>query len=99
MPWIRFEPFDVRFECDDDESVFDVGRRNGVPIATACIGNGTCGLCRVKIVDGEDNLTPFNAAERRHMGNVYYLTKVRLACQACVFGGDVTVEVPPVQKT
>ena len=33
-------------------------------------------------------------SERKHLGNVYFITKVRLSCQAKVIAdGDVTVEV------
>ena len=99
MPNITFEPFHVTLPCADGDSVFDVGRRNGVPISTACAGQATCGLCRVKIVAGEAHLSAFNAGERRHLGNVYFITKERLACQARVSGGDVVVAVPPIQKT
>ena len=96
MPSVTFLPGDLRVECAAGESVFDVGRRAGVRIPTSCVGNASCGLCRVKIVSGEDQLAPFNAAERRHLGNVYFLTKVRLSCQARVLGGDIVVEVPNV---
>ena len=98
MPSITFEPFHVTLDCADGESVFDVARRNGVPISTACAGQATCGLCRVKIVAGEAHLTPFNAGEGRHLGNVYFITKERLACQARVHGGDMTVSVPPIRR-
>jgi uncharacterized 2Fe-2S/4Fe-4S cluster protein (DUF4445 family) len=92
---ITYQPSGLRVSCEDFESVFAVGQRNGIEIATACVGKATCGLCRVKILDGEAFTTPFNAAEKRHLGNVYFLTKVRLACQTRVVGGDVVVEVPP----
>jgi len=49
----------------------------------------------VKIVEGEGHLSPFNAAERKHLGNVYFINKLRLSCQArLVDDGDVTVELP-----
>ena len=49
----------------------------------------------MKIVGGESLLSPFNADERKHLGNVYFITKQRLSCQARVVGeGEVTVEVP-----
>src|SRR5262249_49285472 len=82
MPTITFEPFHVAFPCADGESVFEVARRNGVPIATACVGRATCGLCRITILAGEPHVSPFNAEERKHLGNVYFLTKERLSCQA-----------------
>jgi ferredoxin len=98
MPKITFLPANATIECNDGESVFDVGRRNDIAIETACVGNGSCGRCRVKIVDGEQFLPPFNDIEKNHLGNVYFITKVRLACQSIVRGGDVTVEVPSPKK-
>jgi ferredoxin len=92
---VTFQPAGVRIDCVDGDSVFDVGRRAGLEISTACVGKATCGLCRVKILAGEDSLSPFNAAERKHLGNVYFITKTRLACQTRV-SGDVVVELPPV---
>jgi 2Fe-2S ferredoxin len=98
MPIITFEPFQVSVPCADGESVFDVARRHGIPIATACSGQATCGLCRVKVVSGEAFLPPFGDNERKHLGNVYFITKERLACQARVSGGDVVIAVPPLRK-
>jgi ferredoxin len=72
----------LRVDCRDGESVFDVGRRAGVAIPTSCVGKASCGLCRVRVVSGEAHLTPLNAAERKHLGNVYFITKQRLSCQA-----------------
>jgi uncharacterized 2Fe-2S/4Fe-4S cluster protein (DUF4445 family) len=90
---VTFQPSGVRAECADGDSVFEVGRRAGVEISTACVGKATCGLCRVKLLDGEAHVSPLNAAEKKHLGNVYYLTKMRLSCQTRV-SGDVVVEVP-----
>lgn len=92
---IRFLPDDVTATCQPGETVFDVGRRRGVAIETACVGQATCGLCRVRILEGEEHLSAVNAHEERHLGNVYYLTKVRLSCQAVIHGGSVTVELAP----
>lgn len=91
---MTFQPSGLRVDCADGESVFEVGRRAGVEISTACVGKATCGLCRVKILAGEGSLSPLNAAEKKHLGNVYFITKTRLSCQSRV-SGDVTVELPP----
>lgn len=82
MPSITYLPAGTRLACAPGESVFEVARRGGVHVPTACAGQATCGLCRVKIVAGEEHLTPLNAAERKHLGNVYFITKLRLSCQA-----------------
>ena len=97
MASVTFQPVGLRVDCGDGESVFEVGRRAGVEIATACVGKATCGLCRVKIVAGEAHTSPLNAAEKKHLGNVYFLTKMRLACQTRVHG-DVVVDVPPAAE-
>jgi ferredoxin len=74
------------------DSLFDAGARVQAGIDTACVGKGTCGLCRVKILAGAEHLPPFTDEERKHLGNVYHITKVRLACR-CKVAGDVTIEV------
>ena len=97
MPSVTYLPNGVRVDCAADESIFEIARRAGIAVNTACVGKATCGLCRVKIVSGEAHLSPFNAAERKHLGNVYFINKVRLSCQArlCDGDGDVVVELPP----
>jgi ferredoxin len=78
--------------CAEGDTLFDAGGRVGAGIETSCVGKGTCGLCRVKIVAGAEHLTPYTDEERKHLGNVYHLTKVRLACRSRV-SGDVTIQV------
>ena len=101
MPTVTYQPFGTSVEIAAGESVYEAGRRSGVPIPTACGGKGTCGLCRVKIVDGEKVLPPLTAEEKKHLGNTYFITKLRLSCQCKVSGGDVTVlipDMPPKKK-
>ena len=100
MPSITYLPAGTRVDCVAGESVFEVARRAGVEVTTACVGKATCGLCRVKVVAGEQHLSAFNAAERKHLGNVYFINKLRLSCQARVGAGasdvdaHVVVELP-----
>jgi ferredoxin, 2Fe-2S len=92
MPRITFLPSGLTVDCQDGENILEVGRRHQVPIDTACIGRATCGLCRIRIVSGAESLDPYNKEEEKHLGNVYFITKIRLACQSIV-RGDVTVEL------
>lgn len=73
-------------------TLFEAGAKVTAGIDTACVGKGTCGLCRVKIVAGAEHLNAFTDEERKHLGNVYHITKVRLACRSRVTG-DVTIQV------
>jgi ferredoxin len=82
----------------DGESLFEIGKRAGVEIETACVGQATCGLCRVKVLEGDEHLSEITDADEKHLGNVYFLTRVRLACQAFVRGGDVVVELAPKRR-
>ncbi len=95
---MTFLPFDVTVDCTDGETVFEAARRHNVPVPTACVGKATCGLCRVKIVAGAEFLTPINRDEQKHLGNTYFITKMRLSCQCAVRGGDVTVLLPDAAK-
>lgn len=96
MPSVTYLPSGTRVACAAGESVFEIARRAGIGVTTACVGKATCGLCRVKVVGGEEHLSPFNSAERKHLGNVYFINKLRLSCQARVGEGDVVVELPSV---
>ena len=95
MPSIRFLPSGTVQNCHPGQSIFDVGWKSDVGIQSACVGKGTCGLCRVVIVAGEDALSPYGDVEEKHLGNLYHLTKLRLSCQAIILDGaeEITVEV------
>jgi len=93
MGSIKFEPSGVVVAYNKGETVFDVGQRSEVAIDTSCVGKGTCGLCRIKILQGEEHLNDFNDTEQKHLGNVYFLTKVRLSCQTIPDGNDVVIQV------
>lgn len=95
MATITFEPLGISIECSDGEPIFAAARRAGVPIPTACVGRGTCGLCRVKVLSGEEALSPINPIEKRHLGNTYFITKLRLSCQATVGAGGTAAGGTP----
>ena len=94
MATITFQPSGLRVECQPGESIYEVAWRSGAALASACGAKATCGLCRVKICAGEQFLTPLNENDKKHLGNVYFLTKVRLGCQARIVApeGDIVVE-------
>lgn len=99
MPTVTFLPGHTVADVPVGTSLFDAGAKVTAGIDTACVGKGTCGLCRVRIVDGAENLAPLTDEDYKHLGNVYHLTRVRLACRATVMGGAVTVELAPKRRT
>ena len=93
MPLVTFRALDKTVEIADGESLFEAGAKVGASIETACVGKGTCGLCRVKVHEGAEHLTPYTDEELKHLGNVYHITKVRLSCRARVHGATSTVVI------
>ncbi len=84
-------------EVSPGATLFEAGAQARAGVETACVGKGTCGLCRVRITAGAEHLGPYTDEETKHLGNVYHLTKVRLACRART-SGDVTFEVVHKKK-
>jgi ferredoxin len=99
MPTITFEPLGAIVDASLGDSIFEAGRRAGVPIPTACVGRATCGLCRVKILAGEAALSVETPEEEKHLGNTYFITKLRLGCQVRLVGeGAIVVRLPDAKK-
>jgi len=99
MAKVTYQPIGKTVDAAVGDNLFDVAQRERVPISTACVGKGTCGLCRVKVLSGGERLGPVGALDKKHIGNVYFITKVRLSCQAVVVtDGDIVVEVPDYPK-
>lgn len=64
-----------------NESLLELLRNEGVDIKSSCGGHATCSDCVVKICSGDQNLSSVNFDEKKLLGNVYFITKERLACQ------------------
>ena len=81
----------------ENESLLDACRKKGINIRSSCGGHATCSDCVVIVKSGEKNMTDVNFSEKKLLGNVYYITKERLACQiyAAPSGedGGSTVEI------
>jgi len=92
VPKITFLPADVTIEVPSGTTVFEASAKAEVAIPSQCGGRCACALCRVKLVEGDQLVSPIQWDEEGHMGNVYYLTQERLSCQTRIFG-DVVVEL------
>ena len=85
---VTFTPLGLSAEARSDESVLDVARRAGAPLGNSCGGVGVCARCKVRVVEGAENLSaPTSIEERFSKG---FAEGERMACQAVVTG-DCTV--------
>lgn len=80
----------VAMECNDGENLLELARRANVAIDAPCSGNGSCGKCRVKILEGQVESLP-----SRHISEEEYQEGWRLSC-SCKVKGDCTVFVPDI---
>lgn len=63
----------------------------GIPVASSCNGDGVCAKCKIKILEGLENLSVENETEK-FLKNKENLDKsVRMSCQTKV-QGDITID-------
>lgn len=85
---IKFLPDDRILAANEGDNLLEIAMRSDVYINASCGGNGTCGKCRVKIIEGETRASMHPKVSRKD-----YDAGVRLACMTTVHG-DMVVEIP-----
>ena len=80
----------VEIECNVGDNLLELARRANVAIDAPCSGNGSCGKCRVKLIEGEVDTIP-----SRHITDEEYNAGWRLSCNTKVVS-DCTVLVPDI---
>lgn len=92
---IEFEPIGRRVACRPGVDLLTIARDAGISIAAVCGGKGTCGRCRIKVLDG--NVSPLSETERRILkGDAD--KGIRLACQTFIHG-HAKVHIPASSLT
>ena len=80
----------VVVECNLGDNLLELAKRVNVAIDAPCSGNGSCGKCRVKLLEGELETIP-----SRHISEEEFSQGWRLSCNSKVVG-DCTVLVPDI---
>ncbi|CAN0269181.1 unnamed protein product [Discosporangium mesarthrocarpum] len=75
-------PNDQTIRTVNGVNILEASNENKIPHASVCGGRGRCSTCRVRIVSGEEGLSPPSAEEARVLERVGAPPHVRLACQA-----------------
>ncbi|HUP63052.1 MAG TPA: 2Fe-2S iron-sulfur cluster-binding protein [Thermoanaerobaculia bacterium] len=83
---VTFVPFAREAAAKPDETLLDVARRAGVPLGNSCGAVGICARCKVRVVEGAENLSPPTAIEARIGAQRGFAADERMACQAVVNG-------------
>ena len=80
----------VSIECNAGDNLLELARRANVAIDAPCSGNGSCGKCRVKLIEGQ-----LETIKSRHITDEEYEAGWRLSCN-CKVMSDCTVFVPDI---
>ena len=80
----------ITLECNAGDNLLELARRGNIAIDAPCSGNGSCGKCRVKLLEGELESLP-----SRHISDEEYKEGWRLSCN-CKVVSDCTVLVPDI---
>ncbi len=80
----------VILECNAGDNLLELARRGNVAIDAPCSGNGSCGKCRVKLVEGQ-----LESLRSRHISDEEYEAGWRLSCN-CKVLTDCVVFVPDI---
>ncbi len=89
---VKFLPQNIEIEIKPNQSVMNLAHENNLPIHSVCNGMPSCAECRIKLVEGEYNVTPPSRKELNLIGTGYFIDQRRLACQLYCFG-DITVDL------
>ncbi len=77
-------------ECNAGDNLLELARRSNVAIDAPCSGNGSCGKCRIQLVEGE-----LESLKSRHISDEEWENGWRLSCNSKVVS-DCTVFVPDI---
>ncbi|MBT4761473.1 MAG: (2Fe-2S)-binding protein [Bdellovibrionaceae bacterium] len=83
----NIEPISI----DDKISLMHNLLNQEIPVASSCYGEGVCGMCRVRMESGMENLNPQTTAEIEFFKNRKDPENMRLSCQ-CFPTGPITID-------
>ena len=93
MSDIKFLPNNSAYKIRNEESLLDFALKNRIDLDHSCGGMGSCGTCRLIVVEGIELLPPRNEIEGEMAESRCFKPEERLACQNKPVKGLV-VEVP-----
>jgi ferredoxin len=87
---VRFAPSGREVPVPAGTSLLAAAQLAGLPLGSSCRGEGACGWCRVRVLEGSERLSAPSARERALLVKLQAAASERLACQALVLG-EVTL--------
>ena len=91
---VTYQPFDRTTRVPPGTTLFSAAHWIGLPIDSTCGGRGTCGKCKVRVLEGASEVT---SADHRLLRKDEVENGWRLSCQARIYE-DMTCEVPQLLR-
>jgi uncharacterized 2Fe-2S/4Fe-4S cluster protein (DUF4445 family) len=91
---VRYQPFDRTTRVPPGTTLFSAAHWIGLPIDSTCGGRGTCGKCKVRLLEGAAEVS---TADKRLLRPAEIDEGWRLSCQARIYE-DITCEVPQLLR-
>jgi 2Fe-2S ferredoxin len=89
---VKFVPQNIELEIEPNQSVMKLAHDNGVYIKSVCGGLPSCSECRVRVIEGDQNVLPPSTKELNLIGTGYFIDQRRLSCQLKCFG-DIVIDL------
>jgi adenylate cyclase len=90
VPKVRFIPPGKEREIKTGATIISAANQLKLPLGQSCNGDGICGWCKVRVVEGNEHLAPPGELEKKLFQTYGFEPEERAACLARV-RGDVTV--------
>ena len=78
---IHICPQEITIDIVENKTLLEIFQDNNIYVKSSCGGFARCRDCLIKIIRGEENLNDPTFEEKQLLGNVFHMTKERLACQ------------------
>lgn len=84
-PHVHFVLEDMTVEVPHGTTFVDVVEAAGADVTFGC-KNGTCGTCRIRVEEGQNNISPKNREEADFLNSIEAEDTDRLGCQIKILG-------------
>jgi uncharacterized 2Fe-2S/4Fe-4S cluster protein (DUF4445 family) len=91
---VTYRPFERTTRVPPGTTLFSAAHWIGLPIDSTCGGRGTCGKCKVRLLEGAAEVT---IADKRQLRPSEIEEGWRLSCQARIYE-DIVCEVPQLLR-
>jgi len=90
MPKVSLKPQNISLIAPKKANLLKFLQENGIPVGSACGGQGLCASCKVQVVEGSHHLNSPNDREMDLIERNHLQNSERISCQ-CKILGDIEI--------